>query len=289
MDNVKDFISVQEAAQISGYNKRTITYLCNRGDLPGAFKIGHQWLIPKKAIKNYKPGPQGFAAIKKRKEQIKNKNKNSEEKNIMEKIIMEEIAWQVRLINDVIEKGNFNGFPYPGELERFFYTLQDLCFKKLEEYSGMDFSADPEFEGEVNLIAKAKEEQRPTVLDSTQIEKVVGFLSFDSQRWEGWSLSRTKAYQEVRDFLQSYPPVEFKEFEKKIDLHTKLSFCRNLGVDIWNFKRSHYFSDKKFAARIEDRIDTLETQCWGDVREELEKLREFISNPELIDAIEEML
>ncbi len=77
--DIKDFISVEEAVKISGYKKRNITYLCNKGDLPGAVMIGHCWLIPRKSVEEYTPGPQGFAAIKERKikaELIKKEEQN---------------------------------------------------------------------------------------------------------------------------------------------------------------------------------------------------------------------
>lgn len=61
--DIKEYISVEEAAELSGYGKWNITLLCRQGKLEGAVKIGKVWLIPKKALEEYKPGPQGFAAV----------------------------------------------------------------------------------------------------------------------------------------------------------------------------------------------------------------------------------
>ena len=64
--DIKDLVSVEEAAAILGYRKSSITPLCRKGLLEGAFKIGHQWFIPRKVVENYEKAPQGFAAIWKR-------------------------------------------------------------------------------------------------------------------------------------------------------------------------------------------------------------------------------
>ena len=61
--DIQEFISVEEAAELSGYGKWNITLLCRQRKLDGAVKVGKVWLIPRKAIKDYKPGPQGFAAV----------------------------------------------------------------------------------------------------------------------------------------------------------------------------------------------------------------------------------
>ena len=61
--DIKDLVSVEEAAKILGYRNSSVALLCRQGKLEGAFRIGHQWMIPKKTIENYEKGPQGFAAI----------------------------------------------------------------------------------------------------------------------------------------------------------------------------------------------------------------------------------
>lgn len=61
--DISEYISVEEAAEVSGYGKWNITLLCRQGKLEGAVKIGKVWLIPRKALEDYKPGPQGFAAV----------------------------------------------------------------------------------------------------------------------------------------------------------------------------------------------------------------------------------
>ena len=61
--NIDDFISMEEAVEISGYTKQAIRYLCRCNKLDGARKLGNRWLIPREALKNYKPAPRGFAVV----------------------------------------------------------------------------------------------------------------------------------------------------------------------------------------------------------------------------------
>ena len=61
--DIKDLVSVEEAAKILGYRKSSVALLCRQGKLEGAFRIGHQWMIPRKTIENYEKGPQGLAVI----------------------------------------------------------------------------------------------------------------------------------------------------------------------------------------------------------------------------------
>ena len=61
--DINELVSVEEAAKILGYEKSSVTLLCRKGKLEGAFRIGHQWLIPRTTIENYEKAPQGFAAI----------------------------------------------------------------------------------------------------------------------------------------------------------------------------------------------------------------------------------
>ena len=65
--DISEFVTIEEAVKISGYKKANIGYLCRNGKLEGVIRVGNTWLIPRKSIENYKPGPQGFAAIWKRK------------------------------------------------------------------------------------------------------------------------------------------------------------------------------------------------------------------------------
>ena len=62
--DIKDLVSVEEAAKILGYEKSSVTLLCRKGKLEGAFRIGHQWMIPRTVIENYEKAPQGFAAVR---------------------------------------------------------------------------------------------------------------------------------------------------------------------------------------------------------------------------------
>lgn len=79
MDISGDFISMEEATRISGYKRRNISYLCKNGHLPGACKLGNRWLIPRKALEEYKPGPQGFAVVWERRRKADNpENENLE-------------------------------------------------------------------------------------------------------------------------------------------------------------------------------------------------------------------
>lgn len=61
--DIKELVSVEEAAKMLGYEKSSVTLLCRKGKLEGAFRIGHQWLIPRATVENYERGPQGFAAV----------------------------------------------------------------------------------------------------------------------------------------------------------------------------------------------------------------------------------
>ena len=59
---MEDLITTTEAAKISRYNRDHIMLLCRTGKLPGARKMGRDWLIPRESLLAYKPGPKGFAA-----------------------------------------------------------------------------------------------------------------------------------------------------------------------------------------------------------------------------------
>ena len=78
--DIKDVITVEEAAKILGYEKSSVTLLCRKGRLDGAFRIGHQWLIPRATIENYEKAPQGFAAIWQRRHEAE----KAQEKEILD-------------------------------------------------------------------------------------------------------------------------------------------------------------------------------------------------------------
>lgn len=63
---LKDYMSAKEAAKVLGYSKDHICYLCQSNKLPGAVKFGTLWAIPEKAVREFTPGLQGFAAVKAR-------------------------------------------------------------------------------------------------------------------------------------------------------------------------------------------------------------------------------
>lgn len=65
--DVDDYISMEDAAQLSGYTRRMITNLCVAGKLPGARKMGNQWIVPRQALLEYRPDPPGPKPGSKRK------------------------------------------------------------------------------------------------------------------------------------------------------------------------------------------------------------------------------
>lgn len=65
---LNEYMSTKEAAEILGYDTAYIRYLCIHDKLPGAEKFNNDWAIPEKAVREYKPGLQGFAAVKARKD-----------------------------------------------------------------------------------------------------------------------------------------------------------------------------------------------------------------------------
>ena len=65
--DIKDVVSVEEAAKVLGYRNSSITMLCRQGKMEGAFRKGHQWLIPKATVESYERNPRGFAAMWKHK------------------------------------------------------------------------------------------------------------------------------------------------------------------------------------------------------------------------------
>ena len=60
---LKDYLDVTEAAELSGYGEQHIRRLCRLGTLKGAVLRRGKWFVPKKSLEEYKPGPQGFAAV----------------------------------------------------------------------------------------------------------------------------------------------------------------------------------------------------------------------------------
>ena len=67
--SLDDYISLSEAAKLFGHHKNFWARLCQQGKLPGARKMGRMWVVPRESAQNYTPGPQGFAAVKKRAEE----------------------------------------------------------------------------------------------------------------------------------------------------------------------------------------------------------------------------
>ena len=65
---MEGFMTAEEAARYLNRSNSLVCRLCKSGRLDGAKKVGQKvWLIPEKSVMEYKPGPQGFAALKARK------------------------------------------------------------------------------------------------------------------------------------------------------------------------------------------------------------------------------
>ncbi len=55
-----EYIDAVTAAEILGVSRSAVSFQCKAGRFPGLVRIGHFWLIPRKAVENYtrlKPGP----------------------------------------------------------------------------------------------------------------------------------------------------------------------------------------------------------------------------------------
>ena len=65
--DIQDLMSVEEAAKVLGYRNGSIALLCRQGKMEGAFRKGHQWLIPKATVERYERKPRGFATMWKHK------------------------------------------------------------------------------------------------------------------------------------------------------------------------------------------------------------------------------
>ena len=60
---LEGYMTVKEAARYLNRSESLVRKLCSQGKIKGAIKIGTNWLIPKKAIVRYTPGPKGFAVM----------------------------------------------------------------------------------------------------------------------------------------------------------------------------------------------------------------------------------
>ena len=60
--DISNYITISEACPLLGVNRQQATRLCREGKLPGAVKMGENWLIPRASAEAYQPGPKGFAA-----------------------------------------------------------------------------------------------------------------------------------------------------------------------------------------------------------------------------------
>lgn len=71
--DINDFISTDEAAKKLDYDKCSIAFLCRKGKLKGAVKIGGRWFVPRETVENYVKAPQGYAAIWERRRKAEKK------------------------------------------------------------------------------------------------------------------------------------------------------------------------------------------------------------------------
>ncbi|MBR0250782.1 MAG: helix-turn-helix domain-containing protein [Synergistaceae bacterium] len=56
-----EYIDAVTAAKMLEVSRPTMSYHCKVGNFPGTIRIGHYWLIPRKAVEEYvrrKPGPE---------------------------------------------------------------------------------------------------------------------------------------------------------------------------------------------------------------------------------------
>lgn len=60
--DITSYILITEAVTVMGVQRHHIARLCREGKLPGAVKMGENWLIPRASAEAYQPGPKGFAA-----------------------------------------------------------------------------------------------------------------------------------------------------------------------------------------------------------------------------------
>ena len=97
--DIKDLLSVEDAAKILGYRNSSVALLCRQGKLEGAFRMGHQWLIPRTTIENYEKAPQGFAVIWKRKREAE--FADHDDKSSAEYINRELLKYIKRLIKKI--------------------------------------------------------------------------------------------------------------------------------------------------------------------------------------------
>ena len=55
----RDYVSAPEAAEMLNLGRNQIGKLCRAGRFEGAAQIGNAWIIPRKSVENYTPGPRG--------------------------------------------------------------------------------------------------------------------------------------------------------------------------------------------------------------------------------------
>ena len=69
---MEGFMTVKEAAELKHLSTGHIRQLCIDNKLKGAHKMGNQWIIPEKTIREYEPDPKGFAVVWERRRRAQN-------------------------------------------------------------------------------------------------------------------------------------------------------------------------------------------------------------------------
>ena len=56
---MEDMIPTVEASRLIGRDARNVRIYCERGLIPGAVKIGRNWIVPRAAAERFKPPLRG--------------------------------------------------------------------------------------------------------------------------------------------------------------------------------------------------------------------------------------
>ena len=80
---LENYVAQSTAAEMMKVTLSRISQLCNQSCFEGAVKMGGSWIIPKSAIKNYKPKKRG-----------RKKNTQNSDRVILENAIAENNKWK---------------------------------------------------------------------------------------------------------------------------------------------------------------------------------------------------
>ncbi|MBR0315329.1 MAG: hypothetical protein IJQ99_00475 [Synergistaceae bacterium] len=88
------YVDSPAAAKILGVTSNQVRFLCSKGRLQGAMKLGTSgWIIPRESVLNYRPLKKG------RKPGVSN-NKTTSDKKIIEDALKEYNKWKTRNNNN---------------------------------------------------------------------------------------------------------------------------------------------------------------------------------------------